>query len=386
MDPSKLLGNLQSKFDVQFTDLRSLLKSSLTSHTEQIHNTLHNHLLDVDTKVANLKLHTPTSSQGFSGAASRTLKLSVPRFDGSNPIDWIFQIEAFFAFHDTPDTARLQIVLFHLEGCAAAWFQWAMRHNLLPFWSVFLEAVRDRFSPTAYEDVEGDLSKLTQRFFITGLKRNLRQELQFHRPPTLMAAFAMTRAYEARLDDNPTHVKSWSHGSSSASSPIFLNPTPASTHNPSTQTQHRALNPYTSLTQKTTPQPALLPTPNSTSLVHLISPAEIRDRRAKGLCFKCDEKLGPSHRCKSNVMLLLGSEDDEPEPETEDHPPDEVSGDISSLHVLSSQLQGRSLRVTDLYKQHKFPILIDSDNTHNFIKPALVEQLGISVTPCHVFA
>ncbi|MCI62705.1 hypothetical protein A2U01_0083962, partial [Trifolium medium] len=43
----------------------------------------------------------------------------------------------------------------------ASWFQWAMRNNLLTSWPVFLDAVHIRFGPTAYEDVEGDLSKLS---------------------------------------------------------------------------------------------------------------------------------------------------------------------------------------------------------------------------------
>ena len=49
-----------------------------------------------------------------------------------------------------------------MEDRAAAWFQWAMRNHLLPSWTVFMEVVRNRFGPTPYEDVEGDLSKLSQ--------------------------------------------------------------------------------------------------------------------------------------------------------------------------------------------------------------------------------
>jgi len=74
----------------------------------------------------------------------------------------LFQIEAFFDFHEASEETRLQIVSFHIEGRAAAWFQWAMRNHLLPSVSVFLDVVRHRFGPTQYEDVEGDLSKLSQ--------------------------------------------------------------------------------------------------------------------------------------------------------------------------------------------------------------------------------
>lgn len=105
MNLSELMNALQSKMDAQSAELRDLLKSSLVSHSDTIHSTLHSHLLEVDAKVANLHStyqHPPHVSPE---TASRSLKLSVPRFDGSNPIDWLFQITIFF--HQTPENARL---------------------------------------------------------------------------------------------------------------------------------------------------------------------------------------------------------------------------------------------------------------------------------------
>ncbi|MCI27578.1 hypothetical protein A2U01_0048777, partial [Trifolium medium] len=156
-----IMNALQSKLDAQALTLKEFLRQSLDSHSDTIHHTLHQHLLEVDSKVATLS-HTSPKQLSFSQSAARSLKLSVPRFDGSNVTDWLFQIEAFFDFHDTPMDSRLQIASFHMDGRAAAWFQWAMRNNLFSSWPVFLDAVRHRFGPSAYEDVEGDLSKLSQ--------------------------------------------------------------------------------------------------------------------------------------------------------------------------------------------------------------------------------
>jgi len=102
MNQSELMNALQSKMEAQNAELRALIQSSLESHTDSIHTALHNHLLEVDSKVANLNPKTQPQSHGSSGAAAHTLKLSVPRFDGSNPTDWLFQIESFFNFHETP--------------------------------------------------------------------------------------------------------------------------------------------------------------------------------------------------------------------------------------------------------------------------------------------
>ena len=57
---------------------------------------------------------------------------------------------------------------------------------------------------------------------------------------------------------------------------------------------------------------------------------------------------------------------------------EEISGGISTLHGLSCQHQGKSLRVFGTHGVHRFQVLIDSGSTHNFIKPALVGTLGHS--------
>ncbi|MCH85308.1 hypothetical protein A2U01_0006152, partial [Trifolium medium] len=134
------------------------------------------------------------------------------------------------------------------------------------------------------------------------------------------------------------------------------------------------------------PKPnALLPTPQTQIPVYQLPPVEIRDRRTKGLCFKCDEKWNPSHRCRGKVLLLLGADDDDIDNTIDDSTPEDVTGDISSLHALSSQLQGRSLRVSSAYGHHHFQTIIDSGITHNFISPSLVERLGLPMTPCPQF-
>ncbi|KAK2367913.1 hypothetical protein QL285_081155 [Trifolium repens] len=36
-----------------------------------------------------------------------------------------------------------------------------------------------------------------------------------------------------------------------------------------------------------------------------LTDAELQDRRVKGLCFRCDEKFGPSHKCPSKQLQVL---------------------------------------------------------------------------------
>lgn len=70
---------------------------------------------------------------------------------------------------------------------------------------------------------------------------------------------------------------------------------------------------------------------------------EMQKRRAQGLCFNCDEKFTPGHRCKEPQLLLLEgsneySDDEETEGSMESQP--EIS-----LHPLSGWTAYKTLRV-----------------------------------------
>lgn len=114
----------------------------LDTLSDSIHNSLQQFMLAVDQCHAEFRTpipHRDGSSvfiyppPGFEPLGPRSdnvllhsMKFDVPRFDGSNPTDWLFRIQAYFDYYGTPEETRLQIVAFHLEGCAASWFQWTM--------------------------------------------------------------------------------------------------------------------------------------------------------------------------------------------------------------------------------------------------------------------
>ncbi|MCH81119.1 retrovirus-related pol polyprotein from transposon opus [Trifolium medium] len=93
---------------------------------------------------------------------STTIKLDIPRFDGSDPLGWIFKITQFFDYHSTPDDQRLRIASFYMEGEALTWFQWMHQNGQLLTWPNFLHALEIRFAPSQYEDPKGALFKLSQ--------------------------------------------------------------------------------------------------------------------------------------------------------------------------------------------------------------------------------
>ena len=95
----------------------------------------------------------------------RSMKIEVPKFDGSDPNVWIFRVQEFFDFHATPNPLRLRIVAFHMEGKAATWFQWMKASKPISSWTDFLSNLRQRFGASPYENYQGPLSKLTQTLF-----------------------------------------------------------------------------------------------------------------------------------------------------------------------------------------------------------------------------
>ncbi|BAT94618.1 hypothetical protein VIGAN_08123700, partial [Vigna angularis var. angularis] len=56
-----------------------------------------------------------------------SVKLDFPRFDGSDVLQWIFKVEQFFSYYNTPDDQRLIIAAIHLDKDVVPWYQMMTR-------------------------------------------------------------------------------------------------------------------------------------------------------------------------------------------------------------------------------------------------------------------
>ena len=56
------------------------------------------------------------------GPPNTTIKLDIPRFDGFDPLGWIFKINQFFEFHNTPEDQSIRMASFYMEGEALTWY------------------------------------------------------------------------------------------------------------------------------------------------------------------------------------------------------------------------------------------------------------------------
>ena len=171
---------------------------------------------------------TPTHSHGDMHSILKTLRVKVPRFDGSNVEDWVYKITKFFDLHKVDNGMRLAVVPFHLDGAPSTWFQWVEKGGSITDWDSFLQALVQRFGTSIYDDPLGRISKLTQtgrvshyraefealmprisgvtdamflNFFVWGLKLEIRRELLLLKPVDLADAMAKAQLFEDRYDD-----------------------------------------------------------------------------------------------------------------------------------------------------------------------------------------
>ncbi|XP_058782994.1 uncharacterized protein LOC131657638 [Vicia villosa] len=343
--------------------------------------------------------------------SNTTIKLDIPKFDGTDTLNWIFKITQFFDFHQTAEDQRLRTASFYMEGEALTWFQWMFSNGQLRSWQAFLQALELRFAPSLYDDPKGALFKLCQTTtvteyqtafeslanrivglpsdfylscFISGLKPAIRREVQAFQPLSLSHAISLARLQEAKINDRPQ--------------PNYLRRTetspPVTTNTSLTQTNiNQRHNIRPALT--TTPLAPLTKTPTP---IKRLSPAELQARREKGLCYNCDELYHTGHRCQRRFHLLIA----EPDPiestshtatqllleaaSTQPLEPESVDDPAQiSYHALVGHSVPQTLRVMGRIGKQQVSVLIDGGSTNNFIQDRLVKQLGLELQPTDAF-
>lgn len=120
--------------------------------------------------------------------------------------------------------------------------------------------------------------------------------------------------------------------------------------------------------------------------VQKVSPVEMAERRKQGLCYYCDEKYSPGHKCKEPKFFQIdatdysSSEEDPPLEEHEaveeenqkDNVPDEP---VISMHALAGISSPQTLKIKGFIKHRPVVVLIDNGSTHNFIHQKVAEAV-----------
>lgn len=128
-----------------------------------------------------------------------------------------------------------------------------------------------------------------------------------------------------------------------------------------------------------------LPLPNMTRTrtppTRQLSTTEMQERQACGLCFNCDEKFVPRHRCKK-LFVIDGVYTAEDGGEEDTFDAEGLCGEepIISLHALTGTPNPQTMRVRGALGKLGVIGLMDSESTHNFLNPQITYQLGLKPT------
>lgn len=154
----------------------------------------------------------------------------------------------------------------------------------------------------------------------------------------------------------------------------------------------RPSNARSSVMTNQTNQPAVATT------IKRMSWEEMQKRRAQGLCFNCNEKFTPGHKCQVSQLLLLESFKLNEEKFLVEHQNDgkaectaienleEIMELEITLHALTGWSAPRTMRIKAAIGSHELVALVDSGSTHNFISERIAGTLSFTVTPTEPFS
>ncbi|XP_071738959.1 uncharacterized protein [Rutidosis leptorrhynchoides] len=273
---------------------------------------------------------------------TRLTKLEFPKFDGTDVKEWLYHCNQFFVVDRIDEDDKIRIASIHLQKKALTWHQQFIRHTGL------VQVYNDEFE-ALLNKVEVN-EKQAISLYVAGLQKEIEMPVRMFRPRTLEDAMCLAKMQEETL---------------TATRKSFDQYTPKVT-----ATSNRR-----QLTQK-----------------------EIEEKRAKHLCFYCDEKYVPGHKCSGQLYSLevLGAseaDNDEPAFDCNDEimwedgiEKDEYTQVISlnalngtpqiSLNALKGANSYQLMRVMGHIRDHSLDILIDSGSSHNFLDLATTKQLG----------
>ncbi|KAF7810997.1 scopoletin glucosyltransferase-like [Senna tora] len=360
-----------------------------------------------------------------SRSLGKNLKMEIPSFNGTNAEDWVFKIKQFFRIYTTTSEQKIYLASFHMEGPAYAWYKWVCQNQPDLTWDEFLAALLNRFGSTLYENPKTALKQLIQvndvaeyqdkfealstrisglsedwlvSMFVGGLKEYLQYEVMLAQPTTYYQAVSLAKLHEQKHNKflqltkySPTKTY---YPSSTSYSPKPLTTVPSSPNTPS---------PKSIVSPPPTHQPTQTPISSqasNTPAYKRFTAAELRERKAKGLCYYCPEKYKRGHKCTGNLCLLLGREELEEllygdrtgdlkileGQENQDEVLDtvEITPEIS-FNALEGQFHPSTLRVTGKHKDYVVKVLIDNGSTHNFIKSSVAAKMQLLLSAIQPF-
>lgn len=235
-------------------------------------------------------------------------KMDFPKFDGTNPRLWRDQCENYFEVYAVHHSLKTRFAALNFTGSAALWLQSIERRGRVLEWQRLWELVFAKFDKDQYQLQLRQLDSLKQTgtvadyqkkfeelahgvllynpafddtYFVTrflgGLKEQIRSAIAIHRPPDVDTASALALLQEEELSLLPSLSSKAAYSARSFSY----------------QDKSKGIESDSS-TSKSSKESS------DDRLSSLKS-----HRRKNGLCFKCGEKWGPTHKCPTHTFHCM---------------------------------------------------------------------------------
>lgn len=274
-------------------------------------------------------------------------------------------------------------------------FAWLEASNMMSTWKNFMNAMVRKLTTLHYCLPRGKLSKLCQEgsmadyqakfeetctrvlglpenfileMYISELKDDIQAEVSRDKPQDIHEAFELSLLVENQR-----------HGGKGGNYKPF---TPKNTK----------VNPFIPKPDTIVPLNTSKPEENKLPIFKRLSPTERKERASKGLCFNCDDKFSPGHKCKGRIFKLSADEFSfwEVENDIEDHGEEDQDQEVStdpipigqteiSFHAFEGHISGNTIRLDGYIKCLSVSVLVDTGSTHNFIQKEAAKLLKFTI-------
>jgi len=210
--------------------------------------------------------------------------------------------------------------------------------------------------------------------FISGFKQEVRRDVIAQAPTTLILSVSLAKLYEEKYTTKLRvfHPNPW----------------------PKTQTTSNSLPSSHTKSVKSTSLPSFLPSPKPPFTmtnpklpnVKRMTTTKMLLRREKGLCYTCDDKFTPTHRCPNKQYLILHMEENAPvdlQPDPPNSNANIVLQDCQDHHLSYNALKGSfglgTMKFQGSINGMQVQILLDNGSSNNFLQPRLSHYLKLPV-------
>ncbi|XP_024028604.1 uncharacterized protein LOC112093764 [Morus notabilis] len=328
----------------------------------------------------------------------RGRRLELPIFQGDDPYGWMFRAERYFAINGVEEGEKVMAASEPFAGCRD------LKTTILHRFSRTKDGdpterlmalrqdstvadYRDRFEPLA-ASMRGMPEPIFRGAFLNGLREDVRAEVKLHRPINLQEVMDLAQQIEDRNEAveklrRGKLGRGWKYDDSGKGSGLSEKPNPATGFSGNSLQYNLGKESVPFHRPRTWPPQQTSTGEGGGASFRRLTDDEIQRRRAKGLCYRCDEKYGPGHRCKNQqLQVLLVSEEEEEKVEDSveagEPPIEEAEGMAGiSLNSLMGVSSANTLKLRGTIGSREVMVLVDSGASHNFLSLRVVRELQI---------